>query len=135
VSETRECCVRQKDGARTKLSIEVSQRPPWALVVAGAGWERRSFVGDDLFEAMNSLRREIELGGGRLICAGARIDTFPSGMARSMGSARKVYKTQLGHPATELMDIFDETDELSVGTVAQQLDFHRRWIDSLRHRK
>lgn len=135
MNEICKCSMLQKDGSRTALSIEVPDDEPWALRVSGSGFAGQLFLGDDLFDAMIALRREMEQKGARLLCVGARIDTYPSGMARSMGAARKVYKTRLGHSATELFDIFDEADADHVGTIEQQLNFHNEWIESLRHRK
>jgi hypothetical protein len=53
-------------------------------------------------------------------------------MSRSMGGGRKAYIIRLGASATEMLDIFDFAPAESVGTVAQQEDFHARWVASLR---
>jgi hypothetical protein len=94
----------------------------------------RIFEGSDLFDALMSLRKQLEGAGFRLLCAGARRDVYPSGMARSMGNARKAYIFELGKPATELVDIFAEARPEQVGTVDEQQRFRQQWMTSLKEK-
>ena len=80
------------------------------------------------------LRKQLEGAGFRLLCAGARRDAYPSGMARSMGGARKAYIFELGKPATELVDIFAEAQPEQVGTMDEQQRFRQQWMTSLREK-
>ena len=92
------------------------------------------FKGDDLFKALCSLREALEKVGAQALCAGARPDVFPSGMARGMGGGRKAYITQIGFPAlrTDLVDIFDYAPPEAVGSVIEQKVFHEEWADFFR---
>lgn len=131
MSDVRTIRFQASDGSLGTLTVEVADVPPWKLVVSGGTLHGRSFEGRDLFESLIALRSELERAGCRLLCAGARIDAFPSSMSRSMGAARRVYITHLGRPATDTINIFDEAQPGSTGTVEQQKEFHKKWIRSL----
>lgn len=99
-----------------------------SLTVIRGEFVGRTFVGGDLFDAMIALREELETVGGKLLCAGARRDVWPSGMSRSMGSARKAYVLELGKPGVILVDIFEPAEPANIGTVKEQSDFRQRWV-------
>jgi len=131
MSETRTIRVQSLNEALDTLTVEVANSVPGELIVSGLGFRKRVFHGQDLFDALIALRTELDDAGWRLLCSGARFDVFPSGMSRSMGGARKAYIMRLGAPATDLIDVFDEAEPKSVGTVKQQKEFHDKWIRSL----
>ncbi len=133
MNESKAVKVRLRDGATRECSIEVTEAPPWRLLFSGLDLKNREFSGDDLFDALIALRTELEGTGAQLLCAGARLDVFPSGMSRSMGGGRKAYATRPGAPAlvTDLVDIFDYAGPEIVGSVAQQEAFHQEWVRSL----
>ena len=114
--------------------MKPSPAPPWTLAVSGDDYGNKEFGGRDLFEALIALRRDIEAQGGRLLCAGARRDVYSSGMARSMGNARKAYVMKLGEPATVMVDIFDHADPNLVSTIDEQRNFRDQWVASLKER-
>ncbi|HEY5723947.1 MAG TPA: hypothetical protein VIT45_16680 [Allosphingosinicella sp.] len=118
-------------GGITVLSVQFSSELPWILRVSGRELQEEEFTGRDLFQAMIALRRELDASGKKLLCAGARRDVFPSGMARSMGSARKAYVMKLGEPATILVDIFEPAHADQIATVDEQQRFREQWIVSL----
>lgn len=122
------------DGSLTVLEVSPTSTPPWALTVNGGDFHERRFVGDDLFGALIALRQDLEQRGGKLLCAGARRDVYPSGMSRSMGGARQAYFIKLGEPATVLVDIFDRADASDVGTIDEQSAYKARWAASLREK-
>lgn len=122
------------DGSVTALEVSPTSSPPWTLTVNGGGFHERVFAGDDLFGALIALRREMERRGGRLLCAGARRNVYPSGMSRSMGGARQAYVLKLGEPATVLVDIFDRADVSDVGTIDEQSAYKTRWAASLKEK-
>jgi hypothetical protein len=134
VNELKTLKVRHKDGTIEGCSIEIAQAPNWKLIFSGAGLTNHQFSGDDLFDALISMRLTLEKIGVQTLCAGARRDVFPSGMSRDMSGGRKAYATRLGAPAlrADLLDIFDYSDVDSVGSVEQQKMFHEKWIASLR---
>lgn len=124
--------VQLPDGGIVEYAIELSTGPRWKLVVQGIDEGQKEFVADDLFDAQLLLRKELEKAGGRLLCAGARSDVFPSGMSRSMSGGRKAYIMQLGKSPirSDLVDIFSYAEPGVVGTVGQQQQFHQKWIES-----
>jgi hypothetical protein len=120
VSEAIKIPAVSAGGVVEQVSISPSVRSPWTLVVSGLGMQSRAFEGNDLFDALTALRKDLENLGFRLLCAGARPDVYPSGMARSMGNARKAYICELGRPATELVDIFAGARPEQVSTLSEQ---------------
>lgn len=63
------------------------------LVGDGQAWEA---VGPDVFEALRSLRRELDAHGLRVGVNGARPNAWSSGMQRDMGLGRMTYLCELG---------------------------------------
>ena len=91
------------------------------------------FVARDLFECMRLLRQHLEAESMILLCNGARVDAYPSQIARQMGAARRVHLTSLGRPTTreDLVDIFGEAPADKIGSVEEQDAFHKEWLRSL----
>jgi hypothetical protein len=125
--------VQMKDNTIKDCIIMLSDGPPWKLFFSGVELGVQEFVCEDIFESLRALREELEKIDAKALCAGARPEVFPSGMAREMSGGRKAYITRLGFPSlrTDLVDIFDYADPGKVGSVAQQNAFHKQWIDSL----
>lgn len=46
---------------------------------------------DDFFDALRQIRLELETQNVMILCNGARIDAYPSGMSRQMSLGRIVY--------------------------------------------
>lgn len=88
----------------------------------------------DYFEALVTIRRELEAEGARVICQGARRDVWPSGMARDMGAGLKAYVLVPGQRPTrdDLVGIFEAADPSLIGTVAEQEVASRSWLASFR---
>ena len=63
--------------------------------------------------------------------AGARRDTYPSGMARSSGGLQ-AYEMRPGRPASSTVDIFDDAPTELIGTVDEQEENFRLWWESYR---
>ncbi|BDZ52828.1 hypothetical protein GCM10025867_50690 (plasmid) [Frondihabitans sucicola] len=98
----------------------------WAVHLSGP-FPETAGIGHDAFEALREARRLPEAEGWKLGINGARLDVWPSGMARDQGSGLRAYVFP-GLPArpTELVDVFEACDPSLVGSVAQQLDsIHR----------
>lgn len=112
VRVARICVAAEKS---IRLSID-------SLGVAGSG--------DDLFDAMRALRVQLESRGLLLMCAGARVDAWPSGMSRDMSRARRVYINRIGQPSQNHVDIFAECDADQVGTVEAQQKHYDSWVKS-----
>jgi hypothetical protein len=78
-------------------------------------------VEHDAFEALCTVRLELEREGWLLGVEGARIDVWPSGVARDQGGGLRAYRLRRGRspgPA-DLVDVFAPADE-RLTTVAQQ---------------
>lgn len=110
------------DGRNAYLSVEV----PGADISAQA-------EGRDLFDGLQQIRRELEPRGWYPLCNGARIDCYPSGMARDMGGGRAVYELTMGKPGRPpLVGLFEPAPPERVGAVADQDAYYSRWLDSLK---
>jgi hypothetical protein len=119
-AEQREVSVTGRADLRTgRWTIPTG--PPWRLSLT-VGNDRYFAEADDLFDCLVAIRRELEREGGRVCCAGARPDVWPSGMARQMAGGRKAYRHLPGRRPTraDLVDVFDPTDCADVVTVAEQ---------------
>jgi hypothetical protein len=132
MNETKSIKVQQ-GSVTTEGRVEISQNPPWTLAFSGLGLGDMQFSGSDLFEALIELRRELERLGAKPLCAGARMDVFPSAMSRSMAGGRKAYVTRLGFQARrgDIIDIFDDAAPDLVASVTEQNAFHEKWFESL----
>ncbi|MEK2490690.1 hypothetical protein WN990_14120 [Kitasatospora purpeofusca] len=85
-------------------------------------------TGDDLFEALKSVRLQIEPLGYLLLCNGARVDAHPSGMLRDMTGGSTLYILKMRRVPRERVFIFDRAEADTVGTVADQRDFYQAWL-------
>ena len=133
MSETKILKVRTRDGRVEHCQLKVSIAPPWTLSFVGLSMRLSDIAASDLFDGLCMIRKQLETFGAQISCAGARLDVFPSGMSRSMSGGRKAYITRFGAPALQgdLIDIFDPAEPDLVGTVAQQEEYHDKWILSL----
>ena len=100
-------------------------------VAAVGSWGRITGHATDAFSALVEVRRILELQGWRLAVAGARRDTYPSGMARSSGGLR-AYEMRPGRPASSTVDIFGDAPTELIGTVYEQEENFRLWWGSYR---
>jgi hypothetical protein len=90
--------------------------------------------GRDLFDALQQLRLQLEPLGWIPLCNGARVDCYPSGMARDMGGGQKVYilGSEPGRPP--LVETLEPAPREMVGTVADQDAHYERWLTTRRNR-
>jgi len=88
----------------------------------------------DFFDALASIRRQLQHDGLIPYCYGASLNVFPSGMARDMGQGLRAYKLTLGKHSrpTDLVDIFDEGTDVVPADVDAQEQFYRDWLESPR---
>jgi hypothetical protein len=108
------------DGRNAYLSVEA----PEADIFARAD-------GRDLFDGLQQIRRELEALGWYPLCNGARIDCYPSGMARDMGGGRAVYELTIGKPGRPpLVGLFEPAPPEKVGTVTDQDAYYARWLNT-----
>ncbi|WP_245959611.1 hypothetical protein [Prauserella flavalba] len=85
--------------------------------------------GPDMFDALVSLRRQIEPLGWLIALQGSRLDTYPSGMARDMGGGLKVYVMRPGRAATraDLVATLDDAEVAQLATVDEQRAYWDAW--------
>jgi hypothetical protein len=90
--------------------------------------------GNDLFEALQQIRLQLEPQGWSIAVQGARKDTYPTGMMRDMIGAERVYVLQLARDVhrEHLVFIFHEAAPESLGTVEEQKSYYRDWRQSLK---
>jgi hypothetical protein len=88
----------------------------------------------DFFDALISIRRQLQRDGLMPYCYGASLNVFPSAMARDMGQGLRAYKLLVGKHATraDLVDIFDEGTDVVPADVDTQEQFYRDWLGSPR---
>ena len=86
----------------------------------------------DFFEALRVVRRALDENGLRLCCGGARRDAWASGMQRDMALGRSCYVVSM--PRTKqlaaVVGVLDPAPLDTIGTVADQDQFHREWLAS-----
>ncbi len=89
--------------------------------------------GTDYFKALQAVRKLMEVDGLIPFCYGASLNVYPSGMSRDMSQGMVAYRTTLGKPTTreDLVRIFDEGFDVIPTYVAQQCEFHEKWVQSL----
>lgn len=90
------------------------------------------YAGWDLFECLTLLRLDLERQGVFLLCQGARVDVYPSGMQRDMGGGQVAYRMIMGKNADleDEVNIFEVTTDERLGTVEEQQQYRRTWLDA-----
>jgi hypothetical protein len=94
------------------------------------GGDRFTATGPDLFEALVRLRRQLEPDGWRIAVQGARLDTYPSGMARDMGGGKSVYVMRPGQhqvAAADLVKTLSDAPVEQLATVPEQEAYVNNW--------
>lgn len=96
--------------------------------------EKISFKGENFFQALLDLRRELEKNEIQIICNGAAKNVYPSRMQLSMGTGIKAYKMYIGKQAkmSDVVNIFDCDEELDFVKIEEQSNFYDEWLRSLR---
>lgn len=90
--------------------------------------------GDNYFETLIELRKELEKMNIKLLCKGCCKNVYPSGMLLNMGAGRKAYTLIYGEQAkmNSLVDIFDSCWLEEYATIEQQSEYFENWTRSLR---
>lgn len=94
---------------------------------------RLESTSNDFFDAFCLIRHELWKSKLLPTCYGAHLHAFPSGMARSMGGGRKLYRLTLGKQALtkDLVQLFDAGEDVIPSTVDDQRQFFDEWVGSL----
>jgi len=100
------------------------------LAFAGKSFDATA---EDFFESFCRIREQLEAIGLKPNCYAADLQSYPSGMSRSMGGGLKLYRLTLGSPArtADLVHMFDSDENVVPGTVDEQRRFFDAWLDSL----
>ncbi len=90
-------------------------------------------IENDFFSAMCEIRKEIEDDGLLIKCFGTAENVYPSPMLQNMGDGRKAYRLTLAIPAktADIVDIFENGENLNHVTVQKQAGFYEKWLKSL----
>ncbi len=91
------------------------------------------FKGENFFDALLALRKELEKRNIQILCNGAAENVYPSTMQLAMGDGRLAYKLYLGQQARmlDLVDIFEYDKSLDFVSVETQLKFYNKWIKNI----
>lgn len=89
--------------------------------------------GPDFFDALQSLRIELEKLGCIPICNGSSRNVYPSPMQRNMGYGRTAYLLTIGKQAkkADIVDIFEKTVDIQISSVQEQNLFYQQWLKSV----
>jgi hypothetical protein len=84
-------------------------------------------AGVDFFEALCRVREQLELSGRRLLCYGASLDVFPSGMTRDMDAGLLAYRLKVGVKSgpEDLVDLLGSGPDIQPATVKEQETYCR----------
>jgi hypothetical protein len=109
----------------------------WTLEFTSPITEKLSFTEGDVFECLTQLRLELAKYGCKPLCAGARLDVYPSGMARDMGSGLSA-QVMSKEPTSKWEDvqhvhIFDYTESDLIASVEEQFNYYGS-LFSLKHK-
>ncbi|MBE9040923.1 hypothetical protein IQ235_09040 [Oscillatoriales cyanobacterium LEGE 11467] len=100
--------------------------------------DKQKFQANDFFDCLCDLRLFLEKERYFILCNGARVDCYPSPMARDMGMGLKVYQMKMGQKAqrtTDLLKTFDRAEISQIGTVEEQRTYFEKWLVSLGWKK
>lgn len=120
------------DGNLSEWLIKVDGDGPWSLRLESPAGEEASAQGDNVYEALRSIRGDLSPSGVTLCINGARIDARPSPLSASHG-AWMVYILRLWRPPTvrDLAPVFAYSDASRIGSVDEQDEY---WQHHLRRR-
>ena len=88
----------------------------------------------DYFASFCAIREQLEADQLIPFCYGASLNVYPSGMCRDMGSGMVAYKIEMGQRANRdnLVNIFEQGDDVIPSTLSQQRDFFKQWLQSVK---
>jgi len=130
--EQRVLQVAYPSGEIRETVFAISRGDPCVLEMEEAVGQRLRAEANDLFDCLVQIRSDLEREGAKVLCNGARLDAYPSGMARDMGGGRKVYLMRMGEAARleDLVNTFDVAPIETIASVADQRDYFLRWLES-----
>lgn len=123
----------QVDAQEARWKVLVEGDGPWRLRLESPNGIESVASGDNIFQALRSMRSELSPRGIELCCNGARVNVRPSGLSASHG-AWMVYVLHMWRPSTvrDLVPILDYAPPNKIGSVEDQDDY---WERHLKNRK
>ncbi|MDE6593870.1 MAG: hypothetical protein K2K57_12525 [Oscillospiraceae bacterium] len=93
-----------------------------------------SYSASNYFDALCLLRMDLEKDHMQLLCNGAVKEVYPSNMQLTMGCCRTGYIQYMGMRAQkkDIVDLFAFDRTLTPCDVAEQIEYHNRWLISLK---
>jgi hypothetical protein len=101
----------------------------WTLEFTSSITRKLSFTDEDIFKCLTQLRIELAKDGCKVLCNGARLDTYRSGMSCDMGSGLSVEVMSLD-PEIDIdyVYIFDYAKPDLIASVEDQFNYYgSRW--------
>lgn len=111
--------------------LHYSEEPPWSVTVDSPRGESYSDTAQDLFYALQKVRRRLEVKNVTVCCNGARPNARSSPMIAAGGSSI-IYLVPRGRPATprDLVPLFSPAPADAVVSVDQQDEIWESLISS-----
>jgi hypothetical protein len=123
-----------RDRKEINAQLETKASPNPNLRLTADEFDSGLIEGKKLYECFQILHKKLDDLGVKLLCNGFRRDVRPSRMSLDMGDGIIAYKHRLGvrPTAKDKVNIFDPTDDIDwLGTVKEQEDFYREWLQSI----
>jgi hypothetical protein len=122
-----------RDGKKANAILIAEEDPDAFVELQSDFYNSGKIPCEILYDGFQLLHRQLDGLDIKLLCQGYRYDVRPSGMALDMGHGILAYIMKLGRPATELVNIFDSTDNVAdIVSYNEQQSYFGKWIDSLR---
>ena len=113
--------------------VELTSNGSKCLKIILSDGKTYSSSSSNFFDALAILRQEAHKDGIEILCKGAQLNVFPSGMCRSMGGGVAAYELNMGKQARrdDLVNIFDYSDKDITADVEHQKAYFSKWLSSL----
>ncbi|MEH6354332.1 hypothetical protein [Pseudomonas sp. 3JA] len=118
------------DGVVKNAVFECDQKTTAMTVMMPDGLVKK-YAAADLYLCLGMVRRDFP--DVKFLCKGAKVNVFPSRMSSQMAGGVVAYEVRWGEAAgkNDIVNIFDYEDKDLTSDIAEQADFHRRWLHSL----
>lgn len=124
--------IKSKKYSICQISIHKNDRGRLILDFEHDLLEKQQTQSSDFFACLCELRLVLEKYGYLILCNGARVDCYPSGMGINMGLGLQVYQLKLGEKANrhDLVKTFNIAEVSQVGTVEEQRTYFEKFLES-----
>jgi hypothetical protein len=108
--------------AATLTLITIQAHVNYKLELTGTGLGTVACEGDDAFDCLCKVRKQVEPLGWLILCNGSRRNAWPSGMCRDMGEGLKLYVLRRKPlSSTDLVDTFGAAPTKEVTSLSEQV--------------